>query len=337
MNNVMTVRGAYFDIYDMTTPTLWSLVLEDNARFYARLGNNTRNFWNGPVTLLDGQARLDAASACYASFNGEVTGPGSVVKVGAGTISLNHTANSYAGTTTISNGTLYVKHTGSLPGYKDGRVTVVNDSTLAMHASNGEQGWTAEEIRDLHDAAPFTGANACLAIDTSLAPLAYTYDFTNLMGLTKLGDQTLSLRGKAAYRGHTRINGGALAFDAPGDHEIGTLYVGNAHLFLTNPAPTFVYVTNNSAYVGYNAGDFGRMTVGGNTAWGGYLYPYNVPVDAGDRPKRLRFLRSGQCLYHAAMSATIAATTARSIRMAASPLLRRIASDGRISSRIRLL
>lgn len=277
-NNVMTVRGgAYFDIYDMTTPTLWSLVLEDNARFYARLGNNTRNFWNGPVTLLDGQARLDAASACYASFNGEVTGPGSVVKVGAGTISLNHTANSYAGTTTISNGTLYVKHTGSLPGYKDGCVTVVNDSTLAMHASNGEQGWTAEEIRDLHDAAPFTGANACLAIDTSLAPLAYTYDFTNLMGLTKLGDQTLSLRGKAAYRGHTRINGGALAFDAPGDHEIGTLYVGNAHLFLTNPAPTFVYVTNNSAYVGYNAGDFGRMTVGGNTAWGGYLYPYNVP------------------------------------------------------------
>ena len=72
------------------------------------------------------------------------------------------------------------------------------------------------------------------------------------------------------------VRGGALSFEGAGDHQIGTLYVGNGHLFLTNPAPTFVYVTNNSAYVGNGASDFGRMTVGGNTAWGGYLYPYNV-------------------------------------------------------------
>jgi len=275
-NNVLTVRGgAYFDIYEMTTPTLWRLVLDDNARFYARQGNNSRNFWNGPATL-NGWTRLDAASGHYASFNGEVSGPGSAVKIGAGTISLNHTANSYAGTTTISNGTLYAKHPGSLSGYNDGRVTVVGGATLSVHASNGTQGWTADALRDLHDTASFKAVNAILAIDTSLAPLAYTYDFTNLMGLTKLGNQTLALKGKTAYKGDMKVYGGALSFEGAGDHQIGTLYVGTAHLFLTNPVPTFVYVTNNSAYVGNNASDFGRMTVGGNTAWGGYLYPYNV-------------------------------------------------------------
>ena len=270
-NNVVTVQGgAYFDIYEMTTPVLWSLVLNDNARFYARQGNNTRNFWNGPVTL-NGWTRLEANTGYYATFGGPVSGPGQMVKLGAGTIAFTNPANSYAGTTIISNGTLYVKHPGSLPGYNDGRVTVANNTTLATHASDGTFGFTAENVRDLNAASTFLSDTAWLNLDLSLAPMTIPYDLTNRMGLIKQGTNTLTLSGLQRNRGDYRMYAGELVFNGTGNHEIGMLLTQNASVIMTNDTQMYINVTNKSCYIADNAGNSSTWLIGGKTAWSAYL------------------------------------------------------------------
>ncbi len=276
--NTLTVRnGAYFDFYSLSSPIVWSLVMDDGARLYSRNGNVTnQNIWAGPVTL-NGSAKMDAAGNTCFSISGDISGAsGNVIKIGSGSTCFTGASNTYGGLTTVSNGTLYAYHTGSLPGYAEGKLTVAGGGTLAVPASNGALGWNTDQILALHDASTFKAVNAALGIDTSFASMDYPYAFTNRMGLTKLGNGTLTLSGINTYRGDTRVYGGNLVFNGSGNQEIGTLYVGNGSLYLTNDAPMCVYVTNNSAYVGNSSGDFGRMTVGGNSAWGGFLYNYNV-------------------------------------------------------------
>ncbi len=277
--NTLTVRnGAFFDFYQVYSPIVWSMVMDDGARLYARNGNVTnQNIWAGPVSL-NGSGKMDGGGGTCFSLGGDISGAsGNVIKIGSGsTTYFTGANNTYGGVTIVSNGTLYAYRTGSLPGYATGKLTVAGGGTLAVPASNGVLGWNTEQILALHNASTFTAVNAALGIDTSFASMSYPYDFTNRMGLTKLGNGTLTLSGINTYRGDTRVYGGNLVFNGSGNHEIGTLYVGNASLFLTNNAPMCVYVTNNNAMVGDASTDYGRMIVGGNTAWGGFLYTQNI-------------------------------------------------------------
>jgi autotransporter-associated beta strand protein len=93
--------------------------------------------------------------------------------------------------------------------------------------------------------------------------------------LSKTGVGKVVLAGENTYGGATLLNKGDLVFGS-GNHAIGQLSVGTASFFLTNAAASYVYVTNNSAYIGNNAGEFGRMALAGNSSWSGYLYPKGV-------------------------------------------------------------
>jgi autotransporter-associated beta strand protein len=93
--------------------------------------------------------------------------------------------------------------------------------------------------------------------------------------LSKAGVGKAVLSGENTYGGATLVSGGELAFGS-GNHAIGQLTVGTASFIMTNAAAGYVYVTNNSAYIGNNAGEFGRLVLGGSSAWSGYLYPKNV-------------------------------------------------------------
>jgi len=93
--------------------------------------------------------------------------------------------------------------------------------------------------------------------------------------LVKNGVGTVVLAGENLYGGATQVNNGELVFGS-GRHAIGQLTVATASFILTNAAPAYVSVTNNSAYIGNGSRDFGHMTLGGNASWAGYLYPFNV-------------------------------------------------------------
>jgi autotransporter-associated beta strand protein len=277
--NTMTVRsGSVFDIYDLVTPVAWSLVMEDNTRFYARAGNATnRNNWAGPVTL-NGRAVFDASGTWSDTISGPISGPGSVVKIrNELTTYFRNPANTYEGTTTISNGTLYAQTPGSLPGYNDGRLTVLGGASLSTHAWNGGGiGWTPEQIRDLHYASTFAANNAYLTLDTSLGSMVMPYDLTNRMGLIKQGSGSLTLSGtNARGTSETRVYGGELVVNGDGAHQYGTFLTTTANLTLTNATGMSLDVTNTSSYFADSAGNSSVIRIGGKTAWEAYMQPYN--------------------------------------------------------------
>lgn len=276
--NVMTVRsGAVFDLFQTRTNFVWSLVMDDNSRFYARAGNVTnQNVWAGPVTL-NGRAVFDAAGTYSDTLSGNISGTGSVVKTtGNSTTYFNGTNNIYSGTTTVSNGTLYVRSTGSLPGYNTGKLTVLGGAALAVNSYNGAYGWSAEQIRDLNASAAFLANSAWLTIDTTNANLTIPYNLPRMMGINKLGDGTLTLSGSNTSTGQVTVTRGVLDIAGPSSHFLGTLTIGNASMFVTNAAGAYVYTTNNTTYVGFGATDFGQLTVASNAVMGSALPAYNT-------------------------------------------------------------
>lgn len=276
--NVMTVRGnAWFDFFNLATPIAWSLILDDNARVTARSGNvTTQNIWAGPVTV-NGRAILDAAGTFSDTFSGDISGNGSILKAtAASTTYFTGTNNMYLGTTTVSNGTLYAKTTGSLPGWGTSRVTVTGGGTLAVPTGDGATtGWTYDQIRSLYDADTFTTNTAALGIDTTLLSLEHPGDLAKPMALTKLGTNSLALLGLNTFNGPLTINGGEVTMTADGNHRLGNVTIGTASFVVSNAATMHTYATNT--YVGNAAADFGRMTLAGNAVWGTVLPIQNTP------------------------------------------------------------
>ena len=277
--NVLTVRGgAAYDIYALTTPIAWSLVMADNAKFYSRSGNVTsQNIWAGPVTL-NGRATFDGASATLDMLSGSIAGSGFVVKTGTGSSTyFTSSNNTYSGTTTISNGLLYAKYPGSLPGYDSGKLTVLSGGSVMVASGDGSTGWSSGQVKALYDATPFATNTAGLGIDTSLGSLNYTDSFTKPMALTKQGNNTLTLAGTNTFTGALTVNGGQLIMNGGGNNVIGALTIGSASVLLTNAAAMSVYAgSNNVANVGNVAADYGVLTLAGNVSWSSFLTPYNL-------------------------------------------------------------
>jgi fibronectin-binding autotransporter adhesin len=108
-NAVLNVQsGATLGLFNLNAvPLQKKIALKDSARVWSESGSN---IINGEI-LLEGIARFDVANAGTAPtliLNGELTGGGGLVKVGAGRMVMNGGFNSYSGATTVSNGTLLV-------------------------------------------------------------------------------------------------------------------------------------------------------------------------------------------------------------------------------------
>ena len=243
-NNVMYVRGgATFDAYQMATQVVWSLSMDDNSRFYARSGNATnQNIWSGPVTL-NGRAVFDGANPTIDILSGNIAGTGSVVRIGAGSVTyFTSTNNTYSGTTTISNGLLYAKYPGSLPGYASGKLAVLSGGAVTLPTGDGVTGWSIAQLKSLLDTSSFTAPDAVLGLETS-ANLDYPYNLPVTMGLTKQGSGTLNIPDNQSLVSQIKVNGGELVLD-------------NMTINATNQACT----------VGDAAADYGKLTLS-NAVW----------------------------------------------------------------------
>ncbi len=276
--NTMTVRGgAQLQMYSMAAanPALWTLILENLSTISAGNGSSggTVNHWAGPVILTNGTAFLTGANTAYSeTFSGEISGPGSLVKTGVAVAYLNGTNNTYEGSAIVSNGTLYAKCAGALPGYATGKVSVVSGAMLTVPTGDGiATGWTAEQIKALCATTTFATNTATLVIDTTLEGLDYAYNFDKPMALTKQGANALVLNGTNTFTGALTINNGTLVLGKACSNVVGAITINNAgSLSVTNGSVsrTGNIVLNNTSTLNLGGGSsnvLGTLTLN-NTA-----------------------------------------------------------------------
>lgn len=259
-DNLLSLNTATtLDLYNLANPVDWSLTASNGVTI--RAGSSTavtQNTWNGPV-VLDGLINFTSLGGAYSmTLTNKVSGDATIIKSGhvRSVLSLTSPENTYSGDTIISNGVLYAKYPGSLPGAAVGKLSIAatgaSIGTIGVAVDNGTYGWTAIEIRDLLAATSYSYLNASLWFDAS-ADYDYPYSVPSPIGIWKTGAGRLLLSADQSLAGEVRVNGGGLT--------------------LTN---ALVYTTNISSYVAENAGDVAEMTLAGNTAYAALL-----PAGAG--------------------------------------------------------
>lgn len=135
------------------------------------------------------------------------SGTAGLTKTGAGELVLSNTGNSYNGTTTVSEGTLTANTTTALSGFStSGRVSVSDGATIAIRTG----AWTAANIDSLRGAATWAAEGSRLGINTTTGNFAYNSDITEVLSISKLGTNTLTLGGNNSYSGATVIAAGTL-------------------------------------------------------------------------------------------------------------------------------
>ena len=173
-----------------------------------QIGNGTSGeFLASPSVNLANGAALVFNHADTLTYNGAISGSGSLTKLGGGAVCLGG-ANAYAGTTAVNAGTLEASTTAALPGYATpGQITVAAGATLAVNTS----GWTVAGITALLGGNGSDFANgSMLAIDTSGGGLWYYDSIAGNMGLAALGGNMLILTTTNTYTGPTLITAGTL-------------------------------------------------------------------------------------------------------------------------------
>lgn len=135
-----------------------------------------------------------------------------LTKSGSGILTLSGT-NTYTGATTATAGTLLTTKAAALSGYDSTGNVVFDGGTIGVQV--GGSGWTSGELDDLLANATKTGGS--LGIDTTNGNFTQSTGLTptnlGVLGLTKLGANTLTLNQANTYAGTTTLAAGILQAD----------------------------------------------------------------------------------------------------------------------------
>ena len=103
--------GATLELWNLNTaPLNKRIVLSNNATVWNESGSS---IITGPITLTNGTVTFNLGGTSLTVSNNAVTGPGGLIKSGAGTLSLRG-INTYTGATLVTAGTLALAAAGSL-------------------------------------------------------------------------------------------------------------------------------------------------------------------------------------------------------------------------------
>jgi len=252
-NTMLTIANMYMDI-----------TLESDAQF-RMLGYNDRLFCHGDIDI--GTYTLRAGNYGDVIFEGPISGSGSVVKFGSGDVYFEgSTANTYAGSTTVEDGTLVLDQASgdSIPhdliiedgatARQDSSFKIVGDVKIYGSGTYDMNGFS-ETIGDLilNDGANFDS-----------------------------GASTLTLSGNVAVDGGVSVINGRLSL-LSGNHDFNILYNGllifpGAHCLLNadvngagsliKKGPGDMRISGNNTYSGTTIVEGGDIMIESNTALG---------------------------------------------------------------------
>ncbi len=182
-----------------------------------------------------------------ATLTSVITGTGSIIKEGTGTLTLT-SANSYSGATTVNAGTLVTSGAGVI----SGDITVASGATLTLGtvqtitslAANGTVNVNVAETLGSLSGSGAVNANAAITVaNTSPAVSSFTGTFTGSSALNKSGTGTLSFGGNnsSSYSGAVNVSGGVVKAAATGALGSGTVTLSAGSVLGGNGATT----TNN--------------------------------------------------------------------------------------------
>jgi autotransporter-associated beta strand protein len=179
-----------------------------------RIGNGTTTgSYSGDATVASGAALAFARSNAY-THSGAISGAGNVSKTAAGEATLT-ASNSYSGVTTLFTGALVAGHANALG---TGNITFApeggNSGSIRYTAASAGTDW-ASRIKN-------STGTIRLDTDTNNVTLAGVIDSSNVNGLTKSGNGTLTLSGNNAFTGGTTIAAGVLQLNRSGGASLGT-------------------------------------------------------------------------------------------------------------------
>ena len=221
----------------------------------------------GNVTLGGGTLTLGGNNASTV-YSGSISGPGGLVKVGAGIFQLAGTQNTYSGSTTISAGTLQAGANNAFPVNSDLFISNVLGAGLDLNGFN-------ETIGSLSGGG-VTGGNVTLGGGTlslggNNSSTTYSGAITGTGGVTKRGSGTFVLAGTGnSYSGLTSVTGGTLragangAFSANSGVSMGN--VSGAVLSLNNFNETIGSLSGGGSSGGNISLGSGILTLGGNNS-----------------------------------------------------------------------
>ena len=172
--------------YSFTISSAFSIAGIDNSSAFA------------PSFILNNGAvvSFEIDNGSNTTFSGTISGSGSLVKEGEGTLTL-WGNNSYTGGTLVNEGTLAV---GSSTALGTGTLSLADDTTLQAAAN-----WLtlSNAIQLLGDA----------TVDTQSSTFTLSGAISGPGGLDKIGSGTLILTGVSTYTGDTNVNEGVLRVD----------------------------------------------------------------------------------------------------------------------------
>ena len=240
----------------------------DVGLFNGTAGTNNRNvvITNAGTFEVDANRTLTIAGVVSgANLPGYayMLGGGRLIKTGAGTLALNG-ANTYTGSTTITQGVLVLGNANAVGGGGD---VVFNGGTLQYGS-----GITTDISGRIKNS---TGA---VAIDTGNNPLVFALaiDSSNTGGLTKSGSGSLTLSGNNTYTGTTTVASGTLILSGSGalsgstvslsggTLDMGGLSLANTFGSLTGGTLANGTLTNNGSNYDLQNGTVSAVLAGNN-------------------------------------------------------------------------
>jgi fibronectin-binding autotransporter adhesin len=155
----------------------------------------------GTVTLSGGNLVINSGD-----FDGVISGANGIEKIGAGTLVLSG-ANTFAGTATVTNGTLSLDDGAAIA---DTTAVVVNANATAPATSGTLSVEADETIGSLAGNGGSVVLNAILSTGAANTSTTYAGVISGEGTLTKVGTGTFTITGANTYSGGTVINGGTL-------------------------------------------------------------------------------------------------------------------------------